>query len=520
MTGSDVGLLQLVTPMPPARSGIAQYSRDLVAAVGVRWAWQVYPEPVQDTVRRRNIPQPTARDFDPTLPAVFQIGNSDFHPTAFEWALRSRGVLVLHDVVLHHGRVAEMIRRGRGGEYRRLMLQRYGHAGLKVADQILRGQQPESLLNFPLSEDFVEHAAISVVHSPFALELVRQHVPGADVEIIPMGIPLPALVPQADARRALGLPQSAFVVASVTHVNPYKRLPIVLRALRRVVERVPETILVVAGSVAPGIDLQHIARLYNVESHVRLMGYVSDDEARLVARASDVCVNLRYPTTGETSASLLRLLGSGRPVIVTDDQAMTDYPRDAVIPLAVDRFEDETLAEFLMMLSHDGDLRIEAGNAARRFVEQRHSMQVMVDAYQRVIGRGLGISLSSAGAANLHEAPPLMKTRTRRTPPLNAVDARVVHVVEGSGVGDHLLTLRSVVRATRELGLHRMPVDGKGRGIMTEGLPIRQELLDILACPVCKARVKLESDHLVCTSCQRRYRIDDGIPVMLPEEAG
>ena len=48
---------------------------------------------------------------------------------------------------------------------------------------------------------------------------------------------------------------------------------------------------------------------------------------------------------------------------------------------------------------------------------------------------------------------------------------------------------------------------------------IDDKLLEILACPVCKVRVKLEGERLVCTQCTRRYPIRDGIPVMLVEEA-
>jgi len=44
-------------------------------------------------------------------------------------------------------------------------------------------------------------------------------------------------------------------------------------------------------------------------------------------------------------------------------------------------------------------------------------------------------------------------------------------------------------------------------------------LLDILACPECKARVEQQGDRLVCRRCGRRYRIEDGIPVMLLSEA-
>lgn len=48
---------------------------------------------------------------------------------------------------------------------------------------------------------------------------------------------------------------------------------------------------------------------------------------------------------------------------------------------------------------------------------------------------------------------------------------------------------------------------------------IDKELLEILACPVCKAEVRLEKDKIVCIKCGRRYPIRDGIPVMLESEA-
>jgi uncharacterized protein YbaR (Trm112 family) len=48
---------------------------------------------------------------------------------------------------------------------------------------------------------------------------------------------------------------------------------------------------------------------------------------------------------------------------------------------------------------------------------------------------------------------------------------------------------------------------------------IDRELLDILACPACKADVSLEADRIVCKKCGRRYPIKDDIPIMLIDEA-
>ncbi|MDQ1410272.1 MAG: uncharacterized protein QOJ41_2007 [Acidobacteriaceae bacterium] len=52
-------------------------------------------------------------------------------------------------------------------------------------------------------------------------------------------------------------------------------------------------------------------------------------------------------------------------------------------------------------------------------------------------------------------------------------------------------------------------------------MAVRQDLLDILVCPLCKAPVKLVADGsgLKCQACKRVYPIRDDIPVMLPEEA-
>lgn len=48
---------------------------------------------------------------------------------------------------------------------------------------------------------------------------------------------------------------------------------------------------------------------------------------------------------------------------------------------------------------------------------------------------------------------------------------------------------------------------------------IGKELLDILACPLCKSSIRLEGGKIVCTKCGRRYPIKDDIPIMLLDEA-
>ena len=58
-------------------------------------------------------------------------------------------------------------------------------------------------------------------------------------------------------------------------------------------------------------------------------------------------------------------------------------------------------------------------------------------------------------------------------------------------------------------------------GVWRSGDVIDQKLLDILACPGCKGPLRYEEDRnaLVCDSCRLRFRIEDGIPIMLLDEA-
>jgi len=52
-------------------------------------------------------------------------------------------------------------------------------------------------------------------------------------------------------------------------------------------------------------------------------------------------------------------------------------------------------------------------------------------------------------------------------------------------------------------------------------MAVSKELLDILVCPACRAKVEMKPDEsgLKCVECKRVYPIRDDIPVMLIDEA-
>lgn len=448
----------MVTPLPPLQSGIAQYSIDLLRAASGRWTVDVVPEPGSAALSVADLDGIHVTTGTDGEPCVVHVGNSDFHRHAFDALAHPGHLIVLHDTALHSGRLVGFVKRHATGDYRDLMRTLYGGEGARAADVILAGQPGGLMLEYPLIEDLVGRAAGVVVHSEWAAARVRERVPGATVAVVPMGVPMPYLIDQADARAHLGLPSGAYVIASITHVNPYKRIDTVLRALQRLVRRVPEAVLVVAGSVAPGIDVLADAEMYGVARHVRLLGYVSDDDARIVARAADVCVNLRYPSAGETSASLLRMLGAGRPVIVTDDGPSLEIDPACVVRVPVDALEDEYLSEVLALLAQSAHTRAAAGEAARQYVRQRHGMDVALRGYRAAIHDILGVDPGDVGHFDVSEPAPTLRDATTMSVPddgwrAGPIADTTVNSAAALGLGEHTPTLRAVVRRWRELGL-------------------------------------------------------------------
>jgi glycosyltransferase involved in cell wall biosynthesis len=122
-------------------------------------------------------------------------------------------------------------------------------------------------------------------------------------------------------------------------------------------------------------------------------GHVS--EARLwdLVAGSDICVNLRYPTMGETSGMVLRALSLGRPVVVNDVGWFSELPDAVAAKLQVGEREAEVLAAFLSRLADDESLRERMARAARAYVQREHAVDLVAELYAAALEE------AAAGAA-------------------------------------------------------------------------------------------------------------------------
>ncbi|HYG62664.1 MAG TPA: glycosyltransferase, partial [Thermoanaerobaculia bacterium] len=199
--------------------------------------------------------------------------------------------------------------------------------------------------------------------------------PAIRVRAVPMGIPLPPAA-DAEAGRALrarfGLPADRPVLGSFGFQTPIKRTEMAVRALAR--PGLEEVHLLIVGEAAGVMDLAGEARRVGVADRVHVTGFVPFSDFEAAIAAVDLCLNLRYPTAGETSASLLRVLAAGRPAVVSDFAQFADLPSEVAVRVPLGDGEPEALAALLAdLLAQPGQLR-RMGEAAREYVRSRHDL--------------------------------------------------------------------------------------------------------------------------------------------------
>jgi glycosyltransferase involved in cell wall biosynthesis len=367
------------SPMPPERTGIADYSGLLVPALGERVDLEV--------VRRGARRPPRGTDV-----GLYHVGNNaDAHDWIVRALRRNRGVVVLHDFVLHHLIAGLTFARGDTDGYLDAMQRDAGVVGRLIAHGVVDGLLPpvwESRPHeFPLVNSVLDYADGVIVHSEYVEDEVRAAGFTRPVWRIPMATwPVPEVEP-------LALPQQASVVIGCFgNLNPAKRLPQLLRAFAQVRTAHPEALLVLAG----GISSRHELDLHVTESGLRLdesvvhLGFVEDDDIWPLLAACDVLVSLRFPTMGETSGSVIRTLAVGRPLVVSDVGWFSELPDSVAAKVPVDGREVDTLTAFLDALVSDPDLRERMGKAAQELAVREHGLDRVVDLYVAALEEAAG----------------------------------------------------------------------------------------------------------------------------------
>ena len=354
-----------LSPLPPTRSGVAHYSSMVLPALRAR----------ADITAFGSAESYRAADFDV---AIYQLGNNPYHEFVYGEAMRNPGIAVLHDVVLHHLIVEMTLARGDGESYVEALQVNHGDPGAAWARARAAGFHNE-MGNFllPASVELARRSRAVVVHNRWASERLQSFGVTTPIHIVPHPYEPDMQPHDRDAiRSSLGIRGEERVIGLFGFLTSAKRGEVVVEAFRAARQRDPRLRLLIVGEPAPNIDVR------NIEGEGTIItGYVSDDDFGGYYAAVDRLVNLRYPSAGETSGTLIRGFGAGKPVAVSDYAQFSEFPDDCVVKIPFGEGEVAALTEFFVR--ELDELSIAA--AQKRWLEENARIDLTVEGYLRAL---------------------------------------------------------------------------------------------------------------------------------------
>jgi glycosyltransferase involved in cell wall biosynthesis/SAM-dependent methyltransferase len=391
------------SPLPPCRSGIADYSETLAERL----------KPLVDLEIFADADRPfDASDFDV---ALYQLGNNPYHGFVYEAALRHPGVVVMHESNLHHLIADLTIRRNDWDAYLRECEYEGGGEALAFARRVRALEVGPDYDGVRMIRRVLESARGAIVHSQFMVDEMRAAGFDGPTACIPHG----AWIPEASRnawRNRLGLDETTPLIGIFGFLKPYKRIAESLRAFRRLLRVVPAAKMILVGEPHPEFPLQSLIHSLGLSAAVRVMGFTPIKDFTGYMAACDIVLNLRFPTVGESSGSLLRALGLGKAVLVSEVGAFREFPDDVCLKVPVGAGEEDLIFEYLNLLASRPDVARALGERAAGYVKEECNwdrVAGLYTAFLRSVADGTRWKETKPSAASLQ--PPAVVPEPQET---------------------------------------------------------------------------------------------------------
>jgi glycosyltransferase involved in cell wall biosynthesis len=395
-TGKLRPRLAYISPLPPEKSGIADYSAELLPELARLYEIDVIvaQDIISDDWIKANCPirsvQWFAENFSRFERVLYHFGNSVFHEHMFELLKVIPGVVVLHDFFLS-GILAHKDGHGFAPSYWARELYN-AHGYIALCDRFHAQNIVDVIWKYPCSLNVIQDSLGVIAHSPNSLRLAKHWYRDDSVDwtVIPHLRDPRSDENEIGARKALGFDVKDFLVCSFGILGPTKLNYRLLQAwLKSSLAQDKNCHLIFVGendSSDYGQKLIGTIRRSQAAKNIRITGWADRDVFRRYLTAADVGVQLRTLSRGETSGTVLDCMNYGLATIVNANGSMADIDKKAVWKLP-DEFTETQLIEALETLWQDKTRRRRMGEAARDIIHRNHNPRACAEQYGEAIER-------------------------------------------------------------------------------------------------------------------------------------
>ena len=375
--------LAFFSPLNPQPSGISDYTEELLPFLAESAEIDLFVDgfkPSNKEIAARfsrfdyRANPDCLRRLDQYDAVIYHMGNDHrYHAGIYDVARQHPGIMVCHDFALQDFFLGLARRRGDMNIYLDEMEACHGESvRAEAAEALARGGAPPQVAlpaHFPMNRRLALGAEAIIVHSQWSRARFAEIAPGVPVARINMPIRIPAAQPPRQPQ-----PDGKVTIANFGLITPGKGITSALRALATL-KRDHSFHYTLVGETNSFFDVRALVRAYGMTEHVTITGYVSLEEFERRISATDIALNMRERTVGETSASLCRIMAAGVPAIVSNVGWYGELPDDCVIKIDADEYTEAMLEAYLRQLMEDQQLRARIGENARRHMLAEHAIE-------------------------------------------------------------------------------------------------------------------------------------------------
>lgn len=369
------------SPFNPMQSGISDYSEVLVKALQTEFKvtllirdYKMTNQELADTCDILNYDTDTIPydDFDYI---IYNIGNHpSYHDYIYRCCLEHPGMIILHDLCLYYLTI------GVHGYYGDLFGTIYKQEGIQGLHRVKKAIKKESdnllqcnslAADMPLNKEILQSKNKFMVHSEYTYRKILEtgYVEKERIKKINHIALIDSNTEYIEKEKLFtkfGIPQDAIIIASFGFISSTKLNHIVCQGISEMADSLSQKICYVMVGEGTYVDE------YVDGKKIIKTGYTELEEFNSFIKYSDVVINLRHPSMGETSGALIRILGLGKVCIISNEGWFAEIPDECAIKIGMDNIE-HMLKEKIQKLIECPLLRKQYEQQAKEYIAREYS---------------------------------------------------------------------------------------------------------------------------------------------------
>lgn len=271
--------------------------------------------------------------------------------------------------------------------YRRVLKVGYGEEGEQHFRRLEKKTESPDGVKFPMSHGIARQASKVIVHNEWSYRQL-----GADIR--KYLVPLACFDNEktddkcgetwSRVREKIHYRDGETVIGCLGWMNSNKRPQVMIQSLARLRQQGFPVKLVFWGNKGTE-ECNALIEREQLQDAVIITGYLEREEYLAGLELSDIILNLRYPTMGESSATLCETMKAGKPSIVTAINQYLEFPDDVCWKVPLGRMEVPALTAMLQYLLEHKEVREAMAENARTYADRILNGDTVADLYARML---------------------------------------------------------------------------------------------------------------------------------------